>query len=153
MWRLLLALAHPDRGGSHELFLWARGVREYVAGDALDPPLHERPRRTTTAADARVPFDADADHDRLTGRALGLAGAVPGAYAYLLRLLSDCRASHHGRLLAEQRRGASYKQLAAIGHAAGMDVAARAAWYRVAEDVPLSYRMAAHILDKLKGEG
>jgi hypothetical protein len=39
MWRRLLALAHPDRAGDHELFIWCSELREYVAGDAIDPPI------------------------------------------------------------------------------------------------------------------
>lgn len=30
MWRLLLARAHPDAGGEHELFLWTKKMHESV---------------------------------------------------------------------------------------------------------------------------
>ncbi len=155
MWRRLLALAHPDRAGDHDLFIWTHALREHVAGDLPDPPIYENPRRTTTGDSARVPFRGDHDHDdheALTRRALDLAGEVPGAYAWLLRLLSDCYPSSSGRLLHEQGRGASYKRLAAIGHLAEFDQEARGRWYRIAESVPLSDRHASHILGKLKEE-
>lgn len=151
LWRRLLALAHPDRAGDHDLFVWVQGLREYVAGEALDPPIHERPRRTPASDNPRVPFEEGADHDVLVRRALDLAGTIPSAYARLLLFLEDCHASHHGRLLAEQGRGSSYKRLAAIGHACGFDQEARTTFYRIAESVPLSDRMAAHMLDALKG--
>ncbi len=150
MWRRLLALAHPDRAGDHDLFIWAASLREHVAGDFPDPPIHEHPRRTTTADSPRVPFRGDLDHEALTRRALDLAREVPSAYAWLLRLLSDCYPSSSGRLLAEQGRGASYKRLAAIGHLAEFDQEGRGRWYRIAEEIPLSDRHAGHILSKLK---
>ncbi len=55
-----------------------------------------------------------------------------------------------GPLLLQQRRGATYRTLAAVGHAAGMNKAGRAVWYALAEEVPLSQRHAGHILTKLK---
>ncbi len=151
MWRRLLALVHPDRGGDHDLFVWASALREHVAGELTDPPIHERPLRTTTADTARVPYPSTVhDFDALTRRALDLAREVPRAYAWLLELLSDCRPSHSGRLLREQGRGASYRRLAAIGHLAEFDKDARGRWYRVAEEIPLSDRHAGHILSRLK---
>ncbi len=150
MWRRLLARAHPDTGGDEALFVWAHALREHVAGDFLDPPTYEQPRRTTNADSPRVPFRGDLDHEALTRRALDLAGEVPGAYAWLLKLLSDCYPSSSGRLLHEQGRGASYKRLAAIGHLAEFDQEARGRWYRIAESVPLSDRHAAHILSKVR---
>jgi hypothetical protein len=50
----------------------------------------------------------------------------------------------------QRRRGASYKQLAAIGHAVEMTKRERVGWYRVCESIPLSDRHAGHILSKLK---
>ena len=47
--------------------------------------------------------------------------------------------------------GASYKRLTAIGHLAGFDKTAQVRWYRIAEEIPLSDRHAAHILSRLKG--
>jgi len=35
MWRRLLARAHPDTGGTHELFIWAGTVREVVCDFSL----------------------------------------------------------------------------------------------------------------------
>ncbi len=107
MWRRILALAHPDSvaRGDHELFIWAQSLREHVAGDLPELPIHHHPRRTTNADSPRVPFQGDLDYDALTRRALEFAREVPSAYAWLLRLLSDCHPSHSRRLLAEQGRG------------------------------------------------
>ncbi len=149
----MLAVAHPDRGGDHDLFIWTHVLREHVAGDFPDPPIHEHPRRRTTSSDSpRVPYPHSPDFEALTRRALDLAGEVPSAYAWLLRLLSDCYPSSSGRLLHEQGRGASYKRLAAIGHLVEFDQEGRGRWYRIAESVPLSDRHASHILGRLRGD-
>ncbi len=152
MWRRLLAVAHPDRAGDHELFIWAEALREHVAGDLLDLPAYEHPRRTTSSDSPRVPYPDHPDFAALTRRALDLAREVPGAYAWLLRLLSDCHPSHSGRFLAEQGRGASYKRLAAIGHLVEFDQEGRGRWYDIARAVPLSDRHASHILGRLRGD-
>lgn len=46
--------------------------------------------------------------------------------------------------------GASYKQLAYVGHLIGMDKEARSRWYEVARYVPLSHSHAAHIVEELE---
>lgn len=152
MWRKLIARVHPDGGGEHELFIWANSVREHVAGDAVEEPKYPPPRRTTSAESERVPFEPEGTEyfDELTYRALVAARDVPERYARLLRLLDDCHEAHHGGLVTEQRRGASYKRLAAIGHTAGFDVRERSDWYRVCESIPLSDRHAGHLLSRLK---
>jgi len=109
----------------------------------------EARQRTTNAGSDRVPFETK-DFDELTRRALLAARNVLEQYAELLELLDDCNEAHHGALVREQRRGASYKRLAAIGHRAGMTKAERVRWYRIAEGIPLSDRHAGHILSKLK---
>ena len=65
-------------------------------------------------------------------------------------LLDLYPAEHDGPLYDQQRRGATYKQLAAIGHAVGMSGAERAQWYDIARAVPLSQRHAGHILSRSK---
>ncbi|MDQ4042524.1 MAG: hypothetical protein M3118_01730 [Actinomycetota bacterium] len=152
MWRKLIARAHPDTGGDHNLFIWVSELKEYVAGETAEEPQHEPPRGAPNADSDRVPFDPVGVEDfvGLTCRALLMARDVPEKYARLLRLLDDCTEALHGALVREQKRGASYKRLAAIGHRAGMDVRARSGWYRVAESIPLSDRHAGHILGSLK---
>jgi hypothetical protein len=145
MWRRLVARAHPDAGGDHELFIWTGAVRDVVCslervsprGETSTPPRSDE-------APARVPFDPFADFAALTGRAL----SHPGEFAPVLNLLRDCWPLGH--LAHEQGRGASYKRLAAIGHVWGMTKAERIRWYRVAEEIPLSDRHAAHILSRSK---
>jgi hypothetical protein len=148
MWRRLLTRAHPDAGGDGELFVWTTALREHVAGDAIKPEAPPRPRRTHEADTDRVPFEAGVFSD-LTYCALVLARSVPEPYATLLGLLADCGESFHGPLAREQRRGASYRRLAAIGHAVGMSKAERVRFYRIAESVPPSDRHAGHILSRL----
>jgi len=65
-------------------------------------------------------------------------------------LVGSCHPAEDGPLGDQQRRGASYKSLAAIGHRVGMTKAERIQWYRIAEAVPLSQRHAGHILSRLK---
>ncbi len=160
MWRRLLAAAHPDRAGDHELFIWATNLREVVC-EGHEPPSRppppgptgqeeaSRPSEPPPASDS-VPFDSSYDFDYLTARALRVAGEVEEPYAGLLQLLEDCEREDSGPLAYQQERGASYKQLAAIGHAVGMAKGARVRWYRVAESIPLSRRHAGHILARLK---
>ncbi len=154
MWRKLLAKVHPDSAGDHELFIWAMNVRDVVchgghaAATATTPPPRQQEHRTTPDA---VPFDRYADFDELTRRAVALADEVPAVFGVVLRLLSDCRIAYTGSEEKQQRKGATYKQLAAIGHAVGMSKQERTQWYRIAEQIPLSVRHAGHILGKLRG--
>ena len=85
-----------------------------------------------------------------TGRARMRADAVAEPYGYLLRQVADCGPANEGALRDQQRRGATYKQLAAIGHRVGMSSAERAQWYDVCRSIPLSQRHAGHILSRLK---
>jgi hypothetical protein len=158
MWRRLLARAHPDAGGTHELFIWTGAVRDVVcslslrAGASPEPEDHPSRRREPSTNDdpARVPFDEDAYLEVLTDRAVTMADAVAEPYGYLLRQLADCHPLSVGSLHDQQRCGASYKALAAIGHQVGMTKAERIQWYSIAESVPLSQRRAGHILGKLQ---
>ncbi len=167
MWRRLLRLAHPDAGGDDALFVWCRHLQDYVAGDAPErgraervhpePPRREygRPRDATPADSPRVPYEAAFDRAAsfadLTAQAVALADTVGEPYAALLRLLGDCYdvGEPGGSLYRQQNQGATYKQLAAIGHRVGMGKAERAAWYGIAESVPLSQRHAGHILNRV----
>ncbi len=155
MWRRLVARTHPDAGGDHELFIWATATRQVVCGGELGseiprrehqdrPPGGERPDKE------RVPFDPFADFASLTDRALSMADAVAEPYGYLLRQVADCSPAADGALYDQQRRGASYKQLAAIGHQVGMSTSERAQWYDVCRSIPLSQRHAGHILGRIK---
>ncbi len=163
MWKRLVSRAHPDAGGDHELFIWATATREVVCGGELGSEIPRRPapepRPSRTADDSdRIGFDfafnkAESFSD-LTRQAVELAnsGDIPKIYATLLLLLTDCQESSRAdaMLFRQQSQGATYKQLAAIAHSAGMTKAERVGWYRVAERVPLSVRHAGHILSKLK---
>ncbi len=152
MWRRLVARAHPDSGGDHELFIWATATRQVVCGGELgsEIPRRERPAGGNRPAPERVPFDPFADFASLTDRALAMADAVAEPYGFLLRQVADCSPAHDGALYGQQRRGATYKQLAAIGHRVGMNAAERAQWYDVCRSIPLSQRHAGHILGRLK---
>ncbi len=156
MWRRLISRAHPDAGGDHDLFIWSMATRDVVCGGELGSEIPRRSRDPRPGAREpgadRVPFDAYADFGVLTDRAVTMAAAVAQPYAYLLRLLSSCYPVAEGTLHNQQSRGASYRSLAAIGHAVGMSKTERAHWYRVAESVPLSQRHAGHILSRLQRE-
>jgi hypothetical protein len=168
MWRKLLGKVHPDANGDHELFIWAMSLRETICdgnGDsstsgatthANPPPRHEprhEPRPNADKADKadRIPFDTSFTFSRLTVKAMAIVdiGEVLPLYADLLRLLADCEEFYSGPLYDQQKCGASYKQLAAIGHRIGMSKERRIGWYRLAESIPLSMRHAGHILKVL----
>ncbi|MDP9477193.1 MAG: hypothetical protein M3R38_16200 [Actinomycetota bacterium] len=160
MWRRLVARAHPDTGGDHELFVWVTTVKDAVCKGIQAPRVereprpYETPRRPPTSrADAaeRVPFHQFEDFRTLTRKVLSVAEEVPWMYGRLLRLVGDCHTVEDGPLYHQQCRGASYRQLAAIAHEAGMSKPERVQWYRVCESIPLAQRHAGHILSKLKG--
>jgi hypothetical protein len=157
MWRRLVGRSHPDAGGDHELFIWTVATREAVCGElrkeirtvGQDHPSRHRESPTSNEAD-RVPFDEDAILEFLTDRAVAMAEAVAEPFGFLLRQVAGCGPTAYGPLLDQQRRGASYRSLAAIGHHVGMSKAERVQWYRIAEAIPLSQRHAGHILSQLK---
>jgi len=148
MWRRLVGRAHPDVGGSHELFIWAAAVRDFLCGGDLQlESLGRRSSaRSTTYDKPRVPYPTGADFEECTRTALRV-GAAGMPYGPVLSLLADCYPIEN--LAHEQDRGASYKRLAAIAHLWGMSREERIGWYRVAEDIPLSDRHAGHILSRL----
>jgi hypothetical protein len=157
MWRRLVGCAHPDAGGNHELFIWAVAARDAVCGGkrGAEIPKGERQdhpfrRRETSTSAERVPFDEDAYFEFLTDRAIRMADAVAEPYGYLLRKVAGCYPVEVGPLRDQQRCGASYRSLAAIGHHVGMSKVERVQWYRIAEAIPLSQRHAGHILSRLK---
>jgi hypothetical protein len=152
MWRRLVGRSHPDAGGDHELFIWTVATRDAICGGELEAeiPKVERWAPSTLGTGERVPFDAEASLEILTDRAVAMAEAVAEPYGFLLRQVADCEAAEDGPLRDQQRCGASFKSLAAIGHRVGMTKAERIQWYRIAESVPLSQRHAGHILSRLK---
>lgn len=157
MWRKLVARAHPDTGGDHELFIWSRAAMEAIC-DGLqterpqprpEPPRASQQRGKPSGDEPdRVPYPVDASFAALTRRAYDMADEVSPKYGRLLRLLYGCRPDPG--FARQQERGASYRQLAAIGHWCEMTKRERGAWYRIAESVPLADRHAGHILSKLK---
>ena len=159
MWRRLVGRAHPDAGGDHELFIWTVATRDAICGRELGVEIprrdrqeqpSQRPETSNSSVGECIPFDEDALLEMLTDRALSMAEAVAEPYGFLLRQVADCYPVSEGTLHDQQRRGASYKSLAAIGHRVGMTKAERVQWYSIAEAVPLSQRHAGHILGKLK---
>jgi hypothetical protein len=154
MWRRAIARTHPDAGGSHELCIWMQAVRDVVCGVVGVHDSNSRRQEASTRAQDRsqdsVPFDYFSDFEALTDRAVRMAEAVAEPYGFLLRRLADCYPVSDGPMCGQQRRGASYRSLAAIGHEVGMSKAERVQWYSIAESVPLSQRHAGHILKHLK---
>jgi hypothetical protein len=158
MWRKLLAVAHPDQGGSNDLFVWVRELQEHVAGDGVEPLLREArrdpPSHHTTGErlDYTDAFDRAGSFDGLTRVAVMYADEVGEPYAGLLRMLRDCYEAGPGdiALHRQQNQGATYRTLAAIAHRARMSKPERIQWYRVCESVPISQRHAGHIIERLQ---
>jgi hypothetical protein len=148
MWRKAIARTHPDAGGSHEPCVWMQAVRDAVCNGDVGAAPEANSEARIVYEDGRVPFPQPADFEALTRRALDVASEVGGIFAVPLRYLADCRPMLH--LAHEERRGASYKRLALIGHVTGMSKSARIEWYHVAENVPLADRHAGHIIKQLK---
>ena len=106
-----------------------------------------RPEPTTNPEPDRVPWSGAYSFEEVTRTALRYA-SLGEPYASLLSLLADCRPLDN--MMRQENRGASYKQLAAIGLLWGMTKRERVAWYRVAEDLALTDRHASHLLGRLK---
>jgi len=143
-------LSLPDAYGSHELFIWITHIEQLICSNMLEvsQPEPPRPEPARSADPDRVPFSPAADFAFLTRRALILADDVAPPYNAVLRLLKDCEP--FADFADKQRRGASYKQLAAVAHQAGMTKTERIGWYKIAESVPISDRHAGHLLGRLK---
>jgi hypothetical protein len=137
-----------------------RSVYEHVTGDDIEdartraqrrqPPPHDDSPSTGDRLDFTDAHSHAESFDDLISRALKVAEEVGQPFRGLLLLLRDCRESEEIALSRQQRQGATYKTLAAIGYAAGMSQAQRSWWYRIAESVPLSQRHAGHIMARLK---
>ncbi len=161
MWRRLLRSVHPDAGGDHDLFIWTDALREHVAGDGIDLAAQEvrrdPPRHHTTGerVDYTPAFDRVGSFGDLTRAAVMYADEVGAPYDRLLRMLRDCYEVSEGdvRLHRQQNQGATYRQLAAIGHRVRMSKPERVRWYRIAESIPLAQRHAGHIHSKLQERG
>ena len=148
MWRRLIALTHPDRGGDHELCIWTQNIREHVCDDVAAPRTSPRTEPRTVYEDGCVPLPLGSIVEELTTAAIERSGVIDELYGRLLLLLEDCYLLDH--VVHEQQRGASYKRLAYIAHLAGLNKEQRIGWYRVAESIPLADRHAGHIIKRLK---
>jgi hypothetical protein len=80
---------------------------------------------------------------RITDLALRGAEECPPRAWWALRYLKDCEPDPTD---PSAFRGATYKQLAYVGHRAGMDAQERAEWYAIAETLGLTQRHAGHII-------
>jgi hypothetical protein len=151
MWHRIIARAHPDAGGDHELFIWTGAVRHLLCArvDAPSAPLRPGGASTTSSpADPDcIPWFGAYDFEEVICTALRYA-SLGKPYVDLLSLLADCKPLDN--MVRQQSRGASYRQLAAIGHAWQMTKRERVRWYRLAEDLALTDRHASHLLGRLK---
>ncbi len=164
IWRRLMARAHPDAGGDHELFLFVTALKEQLVqqvcegcrsrnGNATTEGQRPRPGATSQQDTAdRIPYSRSMGEDfgDVTYRALSMADKLPYPFSEALSCLEDCAPSS---VRYEKRSvGATYKQLAFIGHLLGMDKFDRGRWYGICRDIPLSEAHASHIINRLKEE-
>lgn len=157
LWRLLLSRAHPDSGGTHDLFLWVQSLRDLIAGHGhghghghTPEPEHSAP----ATDNPRVPFDpelADLENQmNLIERALLVATEAGEPYSGVLRLVRSAPLRDHGRAALAAGKDATYRQLAYIGHLAGFDPEHRGCFYELAESIPMSQHIAGHLIKVLK---
>jgi hypothetical protein len=149
MWRRLFRRVHPDAGGDSDLFVWSRALYEHVAGTSIpeDPPRRDPPKHKKTSSADRVDYSGAERFDsfeELTRHAVAMADEEPTVYGDLLVLLRDCYPSvpTDHVLRRSEWQGATFKQLAYIGHLANMSSADRSGWYAVAKAIPLSQHHA-----------
>jgi hypothetical protein len=125
MWRRLFLRVHPDHGGSADLFVWSKRLYEHASGDRIeetpretrrDPPEHKKTGDRVDYSGAER-FDSFED---LTRHAVAMADEEPPVYGDLLTLLRDCYPSvpTNHVLRRSEWQGATFKQLAYIGHLA-----------------------------------
>jgi hypothetical protein len=148
MWRKLLARTHPDAGGEHELFVWATALKDHVFSNGSGPGQsgfrEERQQSSRPDPAACVPYDPRLGeiHDEVIARAIELAEEdAPALCLALIYLLRDCGHPTTEHQADQERRGASYS----------MSKRDRVAWYRFAESIPMSMRMAGHIMGRMNG--
>lgn len=176
MWRRLLARAHPDSGGDHELFVWVQYLREHIENEHNDPfadllayfsserhapkaPRQQASRRqrkkkpekpwSERRSKERVPLETDLSFDELTALALEVAHGFNEPYDYIFSLLAGCKApspDDDPETVEEAGMGAGYAVLADIGRTLGLDKRGRHAIYRYGEVVPLTQRHALYLL-------
>jgi hypothetical protein len=178
MWRRLLARAHPDAGGSEELFVWTQAIREelcgqrsrtapgftsrvweeFVAAQRSRPRTKSRPKKKPKQSKRqmnRIPFDTSLSFEELTNRALEIAATLEEPYIELLPLLLEgCELSGFGcdpAFIEEARTvGAYYARLADVGHALRFDGRMRGSLYKFAGRVPLSDLHAVHMINRAR---
>jgi hypothetical protein len=158
---MLLKRAHPDTGGSHDLFLWAQHLREYIAGDAPEePPSYARARRQPPphpSSGDRIEFSEAFERfgsfSELTAHILAKAADMPEPFASLFAKLDDCAEvdEYDPVNCRMQHEGATYRSLAALAHKAGFSKEQRVRFYRLAEDLCLSQRHCGYLHKKLAG--
>jgi hypothetical protein len=143
------------------LFVWAMATRDVVCGGELGTRIPRRgpgtreptppsPGSAADRIDYSAAFSVADNFETLTRIAVEFAEDVEEPYASLLRLLEDCYPADDGPLLRQQHQGATYRQLAAIAHRAGMSKPQRVRWYRIAESIPLSARHAGHLFARVQ---
>ncbi len=84
MQRKLKALAHPDNGGDHELFIWTTnlmdlaGEQQSCSGACADQTSRcpDSPPASPTKDPDRIPYPPCPDFEELTRRALTVAEEV-----------------------------------------------------------------------------
>jgi hypothetical protein len=177
MWRRLLARAHPDAGGSEDLFVWTKALQEELCAKASRPesvfasriweefakqrsrprtgPRSKKKAKKAKRSTNRIPFETGLSFDELTRRALELAKSLEEPYGELLNLLLEgCELSGFGcdAAFVEGARiaGAYYARLADVGHALGFDGRARGRLYKVAGQVPLSDLHAVYMVNRAR---
>lgn len=170
MWRRLLAQAHPDAGGDHELFVWTQSVlrenikqnRQSPVTDLIEqmlsewnqrPPAPRKPPKKKPWSDRRsknyIHFETDLSFDELTARALEMAKNFGEPYDHIFSLLAGCEApapDEGPEAVAEANTGAGYAVLADVGRALGLDKKGRYKIYRYGEQVSLTQRHARYLL-------
>ncbi len=172
MWRRLLARAHPDTGGDHELFVWTQSVREAIERDHQSsmadlvgqmfsewnqrPPAPRKPRKKKPWSERRskshIPFETDLSFEELTARALEMAKDFEEPYDHIFSLLAGCEAPAQDEDLHadEAQIGAGVAVLADVGRALGLDGRGRAPIYHYARQIPLTQRHARHLLREVE---
>jgi hypothetical protein len=150
--RQLIARTDPDAGGSHELFTSVGDVQDLVCARVADSSVRVRPGGSPEPAAGRADVGACAPWPGAYGfeevRRTALRYASQGEpYAPLLSPFADC--CQLERLDFQQDTSASYRQLADVAHSWGTTGRRRVAWYRVAQDLSLTYPDVSRLLRRL----
>jgi hypothetical protein len=153
-WNRLLRLCHPKGAGDEDLFLWAKGVYDFVTSDEPEPAPREQPKhkKSTDRVDFSGVEERFSSHADLVEHALEVAYSIEEPFHSMLSGLEDLEPAPRGdlQLLRAEQQGCTFKQAAYAAHLANLSKKHRMDFYKLCQSLPMSQRMCGHIIKRLQ---